>query len=82
VGVELQSSLSAARDLDAVIAAHRQYVAAIRERCLLHPKVAFIRETICRVLNLALTFCDLWVGDAASQPRLALRQLFCPACLA
>ncbi|XP_067665574.1 gamma-tubulin complex component 5-like isoform X2 [Haliotis asinina] len=59
-GLEFQSDIEASVDLDQIIAAHNSYVSKIHERCLLHPKVAFLREAVLKVLNLILSFHKIW----------------------
>jgi gamma-tubulin complex component 5 len=58
--VEFQDELRKATDLDQIISVHTKYVNKIHERCLLHKKVAFLKEAVMRVLNLILTFQARW----------------------
>jgi gamma-tubulin complex component 5 len=59
-GLEFQDELRKATDLDQIISVHTKYVNKIHERCLLHKKVAFLKEAVMRVLNLILTFQARW----------------------
>ncbi|KAH9513694.1 Gamma-tubulin complex component 5 [Bulinus truncatus] len=59
-GLEFESQLELATDLEQIMTIHWDYVQAIHERCLLHPKLSVLRETIMKVLNLSLTFCQMW----------------------
>ncbi|GFR92975.1 gamma-tubulin complex component, partial [Elysia marginata] len=58
--LEFGCQLDAAMDLDQIIHIHSQYVDAIHERCLLHPRLTMLREAVLRVLNLTLTFGTHW----------------------
>ncbi|XP_059140755.1 gamma-tubulin complex component 5-like [Physella acuta] len=59
-GLEFATQLEGVTDLEQIISIHRDYVNAIHERCLLHPKLAFLKEAVMKVLNLALTFGLHW----------------------
>ncbi|KJE90679.1 hypothetical protein CAOG_01949 [Capsaspora owczarzaki ATCC 30864] len=61
VSTEFQSTMAAANFLDDFLAAHRDYVQTLVDRCLLHPQVAIISDVIGKVLNLALQFAGIWV---------------------
>ncbi|XP_033727239.1 gamma-tubulin complex component 5-like isoform X2 [Pecten maximus] len=59
-GLEFQTEIQKARDLDQIIKVHNDYIHKIHERCLLHNKVKFLKEAVMKVLNLILTFHNLW----------------------
>ncbi|XP_076082498.1 gamma-tubulin complex component 5-like [Mytilus galloprovincialis] len=59
-GLEFKEELQKATDLDQIISVHTKFVNKIHERCLLHKKVAFLKEAVMRVLNLILTFQSRW----------------------
>ncbi|XP_021343427.1 gamma-tubulin complex component 5-like isoform X1 [Mizuhopecten yessoensis] len=59
-GLEFQTELQKAEDLDQIIKIHNDYIHKIHERCLLHSKVKFLKEAVMKVLNLILTFHNLW----------------------
>ncbi|XP_060067402.1 gamma-tubulin complex component 5-like [Ylistrum balloti] len=59
-GLEFQTEIEKARDLDQIIKIHNDYIHKIHERCLLHKKVKFLKEAVMKVLNLILTFHNLW----------------------
>ncbi|XP_013414718.1 gamma-tubulin complex component 5 isoform X2 [Lingula anatina] len=59
-GLEFQNEVELATDLDQVIYIHNNYVSKIHERCLLHKRVAMIKETVTRVLNIAVGFQEKW----------------------
>ncbi|KAK0053898.1 gamma-tubulin complex component 5-like isoform X1 [Biomphalaria pfeifferi] len=59
-GLEFESQLEQATDLEQIMVIHGNYVQVIHERCLLHPRLAVLRAFIMKVLNLSLTFCQMW----------------------
>lgn len=59
-GLEFASRLEEAADLEQIISIHGQYAEAIHERCLLHPKLSFLKEAVVSVLNMSLSFSMLW----------------------
>jgi hypothetical protein len=58
--VEFVAALSAAEDVDGILLAHADYLAAVHQRCLLHTHVAMVRQVALRLLNLALVFSARW----------------------
>ncbi len=58
--LEFEEAISKAADLDQVIEVHNHFVSTIYERCLLHKKVAFVKEAVNKVLNLSLIFQTKW----------------------
>ncbi|XP_071495124.1 gamma-tubulin complex component 5-like [Diadema antillarum] len=64
-GLEFTAAVEEATDLDQILGAHRGYLAKVSERCLLHHKVAFVREAVAKVLNMAIRFQTKW--DAGLQ---------------
>ncbi|CAH1773165.1 unnamed protein product [Owenia fusiformis] len=59
-GLEFQEDIQQAPDLDQVIKLHNTYIANIYDRCLLHQRVAFIKEAVLKVLNLVFAFQANW----------------------
>ncbi|XP_033640226.1 gamma-tubulin complex component 5-like [Asterias rubens] len=59
-GLEFQSEIDQANDLEEIIEIHANYLNTISERCLLHKKVGLVREAVTKVLNLALVFQRRW----------------------
>ncbi|XP_014681607.1 PREDICTED: gamma-tubulin complex component 5-like [Priapulus caudatus] len=57
---EFDQELREAADLEQIMAIHNTYVRRIYDRCLLHKKVAFIKEAVMKVLNLTLLFQHRW----------------------
>jgi len=52
--------LATANDLDTLIKVHNIYLSKVHERCLLHKKVAIIRDIITKILELSLVFAFKW----------------------
>lgn len=66
----LRSSLSNARDVDAMIAAHRSYISSLEKECLLSDNLSPIHEAIINLLDLSVYFADLQTihaSESASQ---------------
>ena len=59
-GVEFAEEMRVAGDLEQVIEVHARYVRTLHERCLLHKKLAFLRDAVTKVLNLTLAFAMRW----------------------
>ncbi|XP_038052415.1 gamma-tubulin complex component 5-like, partial [Patiria miniata] len=59
-GLEFQSDIDKAPDLEAILDVHANYLDKVWERCLLHKKVGLVREAVIKALNLALVFQRRW----------------------
>jgi gamma-tubulin complex component 5 len=59
-GLEFAGEIKEASDLEEVIEVHARYVRTIHERCLLHRKLAFLKDAVSKVLNLTLAFAMRW----------------------
>ncbi|KAK2167057.1 hypothetical protein LSH36_32g09025 [Paralvinella palmiformis] len=59
-GLEFKDMLATANDLDTLIKVHNIYLSKVHERCLLHKKVAIIRDIITKILELSLVFAFKW----------------------
>nr|XP_032832759.1 gamma-tubulin complex component 5-like [Petromyzon marinus] len=58
--LEFGPRLNGAYDLDELLAAHGDFLAAIHDRCLLRDRVSYVKQAIMKVCNLALVFADRW----------------------
>ena len=59
-GLEFQAGMENAKDLEQLMAVHNGYVSTLYERCLLHHKVQFLKDTVTKVLNQALSLQAWW----------------------
>ncbi|PYH97411.1 hypothetical protein BO71DRAFT_373457 [Aspergillus ellipticus CBS 707.79] len=55
----LRKSLSAAADVDAMIAAHRSYMSSLEEQCLLSTNLHPLHQAIITILDLCVCFADV-----------------------
>ncbi|KAJ5182510.1 hypothetical protein N7492_000126 [Penicillium capsulatum] len=60
-----RTSLSNARDIDAMIAAHQSYMSSLENQCLLSVNLSPIHEAIVSLLDLAVYFADLQTVHAS-----------------
>ena len=58
--MEFVSALATARDIDAVLAVHTEYLLGVHKRCLLHHDVEMIKSVASRLLNQALLLSQRW----------------------
>jgi gamma-tubulin complex component 5 len=55
---KMRQQLSAAEDMDAMVAVHENYMARLEDQCLLSPKLAPIHQTIISLLDLTILLYD------------------------
>ncbi|KAI9369845.1 Spc98 family-domain-containing protein [Aspergillus egyptiacus] len=63
----LRETLSAANDVDAMIAAHRSYMASLEEQCLLSQNLHPLHQATLTILDLCIAFADLHATRSQSQ---------------
>ncbi|RDD38403.1 Gamma-tubulin complex component 5 [Trichoplax sp. H2] len=78
-GIEFQDRLEKASDLDEIIEIHKRYIKTLHDRCLLTDRVRIVRETIAKILNIAIMFCRQWdkgIADIRQDERFILSRSF------
>ncbi|KAJ5702630.1 hypothetical protein N7488_010178 [Penicillium malachiteum] len=60
----LRSTLSHAKDVDAMITAHQAYLSSLEDQCLLSKNLSPIHEVIINILDLCIYFADLQAAHA------------------
>ncbi|KAL3472516.1 Spc98 family-domain-containing protein [Aspergillus californicus] len=63
----LRKSLSAANDVDAMVAVHRSYMASLEEQCLLSKNLHPLHQATLTILDLCITFADLHATRSQSE---------------
>ncbi|OJD21964.1 hypothetical protein ACJ73_06693 [Blastomyces percursus] len=60
--VSLKESLSKAKDVDGMIAAHESYTLSLEDQCLLSPNLAPIYQAVISLLDLCIHFSDIQIS--------------------
>ncbi|KAL4904267.1 hypothetical protein BDW74DRAFT_154538 [Aspergillus multicolor] len=63
----LRKSLSNTSDVDAMIAAHRSYMASLEEQCLLSKNLHPLHQATITILDLCISFADLHAARSQNQ---------------
>ncbi|KKZ67330.1 hypothetical protein EMCG_06979 [[Emmonsia] crescens] len=60
--VSMKESLSKAKDVDGMIAAHQSYTSSLEDQCLLSPNLAPIYQAVISLLDLCIHFSDIQIS--------------------
>eukprot|EP00037_Helgoeca_nana_P022678 m.232932 g.232932 ORF g.232932 m.232932 type:complete len:974 (-) comp26076_c0_seq4:174-3095(-) len=62
LSVDFQGGLANARDLDDICRLHANYIASVREHCLLGRQVTMVRNAIVKIADMGVRFRRMWDG--------------------